>query len=171
MGRGFKTCAASMLAGLAAAFVSNAAVAEPMFRLGQEIPRALVRACATAERATKEANLAWQQARDGAPQPAENYSRDRNQECGTVFAVIQPLRFENSIKPFIAWSITHDPSSAKSLEFQSKRERIPVSFQRQTVRYYYGRMKDDNGEWYLGWVELPDQPYTLKYLEHRQRAR
>lgn len=165
---------ASSLARVAAAcgalaFAAAApAAAEPMFKLGQELPEMAVRVCPSKKDAEAEAA----KSRDLAARPAQKgvFSTSRHIACETVSAIVIPESNEPAISPYVAWSITFDPESPHKIKNYHSGGDIPTSFRHQQVSFYKAKFRDSSGKWYVGWVEIPDEPYMLKYLEARKRA-
>ncbi len=154
--------AGPLLAGLIG--FSSASEAQPTFPLGTELPESLVRACPTLEDAQLEAIEARQQAQ--LPEVSGPFFA-RNAQCHLLFAAVTPFREEAAIGPFLGWNISYDPSGRNSVgaPFLGEGVRIQVSARKQQVRYYFGNFITNKGERFSGWVELPDDPYMLNYLQ------
>lgn len=153
------------------ALISTAPVvaAEPMFKLGQELPPMLVRVCPTLADAKSDSDLARQLALE--PYRKGAFSTLRHPNCKFMDLAVIPMREEFSIQASNVWALAHDPSSSDYVSDRDGKSRIPVSARRSATRYYLAKYTANGADWYQGWVELPDEPYVLKYLEHRQRAR
>jgi hypothetical protein len=140
-----------------------------MFKMGQEIPEMTVRICPTLADAKSEAtiaeHLAQQPYRRGAIGPL------RHPKCHSLSVAVVPLAQEPSISAYVAWALVFNPRGPHRMKEYVLSGEVPVSVAKTPIRFYVARFRDETKQWYQGWVELPDEPYILKYLEYRQRAR
>jgi hypothetical protein len=147
------------------------AAAEPVFKPGQQIPMMGARICPTLESARHDANLAWRWGKEAYTEGV--LDTKRNGECELVYVRVTTLKQEPSITPHVAWALKFDERGSETVEAPdiTPSLRIKVAPARQRVAWYYSRFVTTTGHAFYGWVELPDEPYILKYLEHRKRAR
>jgi hypothetical protein len=142
------------------------AAAEPMFKLGQELPFMLVRVCKNLEDAKAEAKRASSLGSEDSNKELR-FGDLRHADCRTVYAWITPRRPEDAIQPIFAWVPVYDPAASDRAEGPTG-ETIPIRAGKQRVRYYSGEFRLRTGQTLRGVIEIADEPYALKYLQRKE---
>lgn len=153
------------------AFAPRTSAAESLVTLKELIPPMLVRVCWTFDAAVGQAKLSRLHAQES------TYRSDKTKDFEHSNCVVLnvPLRvdaIETRIHPFIGWAPTYDPSSSKTVPTivgeRSTRVEIPFTVSKTPITYYRATIlyRDELKD---PWVELPPEPYVLKYFQLRGR--
>jgi hypothetical protein len=133
---------------------------------GSWLPRMPALACGSLENARKQATLSH---RHGRQSLNVNERRPIHAPCHAISAKLFIVGQETLILPFASWepSFDPDPKAAKLPVETDSGEIIEIGYKviRQTVRYYNANYEHRDGKVYGVYVELPDEPLVVKYLE------
>lgn len=148
---------------------AGSSFAQTLVSLNSEIPMMGFRVCPTLSDAKQDANLAWSLGKKEYQEGSLNSLRHK--ECDLVFATVTPIKEETSIRPFSTWTLSYDESSPDSLKAPSigPNASVKVAPALQRVRFFYSRFQTSNGKTFYGWVEIPEEPYLVKYLAEKKR--
>lgn len=128
-----------------------------------ELPEMLFKLCPTLAAARGQAALSLLYSK--LDHESANALEFIHEDCGSMDVVVRPSHIEQSIPPFETWAIAYEKGSTKSFQarYQDRAVTIPYSIRRQRSQFWYANFRHPNGKWYRGWVEIPDEPYLLKW--------
>lgn len=145
-------------------------VAESLVSLSAPTPPIYLRICWTLEAAVAQAKLAKEHAK------SQNSYRFvaafEHPQCEYLNVSVWADGVEQKIEPFLGWAIVYDPAGTKTVTtlLGGRRVDIPAAMVKDTVTYYYGRVSSEQ-KIKPAWLELPREPYVLKYLVEKGALR
>lgn len=91
-------------------------------------------------------------------------------KCMRVKATVVPAAREATIPAFETWTMAYDRDSLTltSASRGGVTYRIGVAIRKQRVAYYVGQLTLSDGHTFRAWIEIPDEPYLVKYLREQQ---
>ena len=160
---------------LAAAFVALVTLQSSH---AQELPLRVtspimpLKLCPTLAAAQQQAKASQKLAKEQAG--LDKYEATIQEVCDLAVGAIHLQYEEQSISPFVTWAhevMANGEYTFEVVPFDGVAHEVKLGLSLQRVRYYRANYRDVNHKWFAVWVELPDSPTIMRYLQHLNQRR
>lgn len=141
----------------------------------------VLKVCVTLENAKAQADLSYEFGQQ--PQPSRVDPKFIHEGCSPMPVIARLRTPEPSIQPYDTWTVSFEPKSSRMVDAKHAGViyKVPVILRKQNVKFFVAEMmvptdtddtripKEHLGRWFMGWVEVPDEPYLSAYLERRDK--